>query len=64
MPTTPSVYTFNQTADLSAWQHYTVTAWVHYPGDTYAANDSLTPVNFQTTPLISTFPYLEGFEKP
>jgi Subtilase family/Secretion system C-terminal sorting domain len=56
------VYIFNQTADLSAWQHYTVTAWVHYPGDTYAANDSLTPVSIQTTPLISTFPYLEGFE--
>ncbi|HEV3325628.1 MAG TPA: S8 family serine peptidase [Puia sp.] len=56
------VYSFSQKADLSAWQAYTIRAWVHYPGDTYAANDTLNPVNFQTTPLISTFPYLEGFE--
>jgi hypothetical protein len=56
------VYTFAQTANLSAWQAYSITAWVHYPGDTYPANDTLSPVNFQTTPLISTFPYLEGFE--
>jgi hypothetical protein len=56
------IYTFAQTADLSAWQAYSITAWVHYPGDTYPANDTLSPVNFQTTPLISAFPYLEGFE--
>ncbi|HEV3413313.1 MAG TPA: S8/S53 family peptidase [Puia sp.] len=56
------IYTFSQKANLSAWQAYSITAWVHYPGDTYAANDTLAPVNFQTTPLIATFPYLEGFE--
>jgi hypothetical protein len=55
-------YTFTQTADLSAYQAYSITAWVHYPGDTYPANDTLSTVNFQTVPLISTFPYLEGFE--
>ena len=56
------VYTFSRKADLSSWQTYSVSAWVHYSGDTYALNDTLPPVNFHTTPLISAFPYLEGFE--
>jgi hypothetical protein len=56
------VYSFSRTADLSAWQAYTITGWVNYPGDTYLENDTLPPVRFQTTPLISTFPYLQGFE--
>jgi len=56
------VYTFHQTADLSAYQHYTLSAWVSYGGDSDHSNDSLTPVDFQTTPVIATFPYLEGFE--
>ncbi len=56
------IYTFVQTADLSAWQAYTLRAWVHYAGDTYTANDSLSPVDFRTSPVISAYPYLEGFE--
>jgi hypothetical protein len=56
------VYTFSQKADLSAYLGYTVTAWVHYPGDSYAPNDTLSPVQFQTGPIISSYPYLEGFE--
>jgi subtilase family protein/type IX secretion system substrate protein/immune inhibitor InhA-like protein len=57
------IYRFSQTANLSAYQGYTLSAWVSYPGDTYPLNDTLAPViTFQTTPLISTFPYLEGFE--
>ena len=56
------VYSFSHTADLSAWQAYTITGWVSYPGDTYLVNDTLLPVRFQTTPLISTYPYLQGFE--
>ena len=56
------VYNFSQKADLSAWQTYKIVAWVHYPGDTYPLNDTLPAVTIQTTPLISTFPYLEGFE--
>ncbi len=55
-------YNFSQKADLSAWKAYSIVAWVHYPGDTYPLNDTLPAVNIQTTPLISTFPYLEGFE--
>ncbi len=56
------VYTFAQKADLSAYKSYTLRAWVSATGDTYAANDSLTPLQFQTVPMISSFPYLEGFE--
>jgi len=56
------IYSFSHTADLSAFQAYTITGWVSYPGDTYLANDTLSPVSFQTTPLISTYPYLQGFE--
>jgi len=56
------VYTFSQKADLSAYLQYNLTAWVNYPLDNYRANDTLATVSFQTTPLISSFPYLEGFE--
>ena len=56
------VYTFTHKADLSAYQAYTLTAWVSNTGDTYQRNDTLPPVKFQTAPVISSFPYLEGFE--
>jgi hypothetical protein len=56
------IYTFTQTADLSAYQNYNLNLWVAYPGDTYHSNDSLLNINFNTTPIINTFPYLEGFE--
>lgn len=57
-----AIYTFARKADLSAFQKYTMRAWVSYPGDNYHKNDTFPDINFQTTPLISTFPYLEGFE--
>ncbi|HVU55604.1 MAG TPA: S8 family serine peptidase [Puia sp.] len=56
------VYTFAQKADLSAYKVYILRAWVSATGDTYASNDSLAPLQFQTVPLIGHFPYLEGFE--
>lgn len=56
------VYHFNKTADLSAYQLYTLGAWVSAAGDNYSNNDTLPSISFQTTPLISSFPYLEGFE--
>ena len=55
-------YTFVHPADLSAYLHYTLKAWVSSPGDNYVFNDSLQPVYFQTTPLITSYPYLETFE--
>ena len=54
-------YTFAQKADLSAYKQYTLSTWVHYATDSYRANDTISAV-FQTTPLISSFPYLESFE--
>ncbi len=56
------VYTFTRKADLSASQGYTLQTWTSNPGDTYSLNDTLPLIQFQTGPLISTFPYLEGFE--
>jgi hypothetical protein len=57
-----TVYTFSTTIDMSAYQTYSISGWVHYPGDTYSSNDTLTAQTLRTSPLISTFPYLEGFE--
>ena len=54
-------YPFAQTADLSAFKQYTLTTWVNYATDSYRTNDTLT-ASFQTTPLITSFPYLESFE--
>lgn len=55
-------YTFTQLVDLSAYGYYTITGWVHLTGDNYSANDTLVPVTIHSSPLISTYPYLEGFE--
>ena len=56
------IYTFNQTADLSLFKTYNLSTWVAYNGDTYPKNDSITNISFQTTPVITSYPYLEGFE--
>jgi len=54
-------YTFIQKADLSPYQTYTIKTWVHHKDDNYAKNDTLT-YTFTTVPVITSFPYLEGFE--
>ncbi|MFT3826941.1 MAG: S8 family serine peptidase [Chitinophagaceae bacterium] len=55
-------FTFTAKANLSAFQTYTLRTWINYSGDNYRNNDSLPEVTFTTTPMISTFPYLEKFE--
>ena len=55
-------YVFTQKADLSAFQDYDLSVWVSYAADNYKNNDSLNHLIFHTVPLISTYPYLEGFE--
>jgi hypothetical protein len=55
-------YTFTQTADMSAVAQYTITAWTHLSTDTDSNNDTLVGHPVRTTPLITSFPYLEGFE--
>jgi hypothetical protein len=56
------VHTFAQTANLAAFQQYTLDAWVNHPADNYVNNDSLMNTIFHTTPVITSYPYLEGFE--
>ncbi len=55
-------YSFLQKADISAYMDYDLRAWVHYPGDNYSRNDSLSDLLFHTVPVINSYPYLEGFE--
>lgn len=54
-------YTFTTTADLSALRGYKVDAWVQLPGDDYPVNDSITNQFVYSSPLITSFPYLERF---
>lgn len=53
---------FAAPVDLSAYQEYTIRAWVHLAGDDYLNNDSLAHFSFTTAPVISIFPYLQDFE--
>ncbi|PWT77870.1 MAG: peptidase S8 [Bacteroidetes bacterium] len=62
LPYQTIAYSFSQKADMSAWKDYRLSIWVSYPADNYRKNDSLSNIDIQTTPLISQFPYLEGFE--
>ena len=55
-------YVFTQTADLSAYIDYTITAWVKYLPDSYSANDSILNFTVQNSPVISSYPYLQNFE--
>lgn len=55
-------YVFTQTANLSAYIDYNINVWVKYPTDNYAANDSILNYLIHGSPVISTYPYLQGFE--
>jgi hypothetical protein len=55
-------YTFIKPADMSVYQVYHIKTWVSSATDNYRNNDSSSDYTIQTTPLISQFPYLEGFE--
>lgn len=56
------LYVFTATANLLQNTDYRFDLWVKAPADNYAANDSVLNYNFHTSPVISSFPYLEGFE--
>ena len=55
-------FTFATTADMSAYIDYNVDVWVNYPADNYSNNDSILNYSLHNSPLISSYPYLEGFE--
>ncbi len=54
-------YYFTQRADLSTYAKYNIQAWVHYDGDDYAENDTVS-YQVHSVPLVISFPYLERFE--
>ena len=55
-------YTFTHQVNMSGYGYYTITGWVRMTGDAYSANDTLSPVTIHTSPTITAYPYLEGFE--
>ena len=56
-------YAFTQLYDFSAFIDYNINVWVKYAGDSYAANDSILNYSIHNSPVISSFPYLQTFEK-
>jgi Secretion system C-terminal sorting domain len=54
--------TFAAPVTLTVNTDYSFNFWVNEPTDNYSSNDSILNYNFHTSPVISTFPYLEGFE--
>jgi len=61
-PNANFIYTFAATVNLSQNTDYNFDAWITTPTDNYAANDSILNFAFHTSPVVSSFPYLEGFE--
>ena len=61
-PNVSLVYTFTTPANLVSNTDYSFDFWVKAPTDNYSSNDSTLGYAFHTSPVISTFPYLEGFE--
>lgn len=55
-------YNFTQAMDLSAPGKHLVNVWVSYTTDNYRLNDTIKNIEIHHQPVISTFPYLEGFE--
>ena len=55
-------YAFNQLYDFSAYTSFNINVWVKYPGDSYAANDSILNYIIYNSPVINSFPYLQTFE--
>ncbi|HLP37423.1 S8 family serine peptidase [Lacibacter sp.] len=55
-------FTFPTQADLSAFKAYEIDAWVHLIGDDYPVNDSINNRFVYSSPVISSFPYLERFD--
>lgn len=61
-PNSTQVYTFSTPAVLAQNTDYNFDFWIKAPTDNYSTNDSVLSYSFHTSPLITTYPYLEGFE--
>ena len=55
-------FSFSSTVDMTAFQDYNIQAWISSAGDNYASNDSILDYSVHNSPLITAYPYLEGFE--
>ncbi|MBL7701775.1 MAG: S8 family peptidase [Ferruginibacter sp.] len=62
LPPGLSTHNFALPVNLSADADYNFNFWVYESTDNFRSNDSILNYNFHTSPVISTFPYLEGFE--
>jgi hypothetical protein len=62
LPPGISTQTFVLPVNLLPDNDYNFNFWINEPTDNYSSNDSVLNYNFYTSPVISTFPYLEGFE--
>jgi Subtilase family/Secretion system C-terminal sorting domain len=62
LPPGITTHTFVLPENLLADTDYNFNFWINEPTDNYNSNDSILNYNFHTSPVISTFPYLEGFE--
>jgi len=54
-------FTFPTQADLSVFKAYEIDTWVQLSGDDYPVNDSINNRFVYSSPVISSFPYLERF---
>jgi hypothetical protein len=59
----PIAITLAKQFDCSSLGSHTLNVWVSADGDTYLLNDSLLNHTFIHQPLITSFPYLENFER-
>ena len=56
------VYTFPVNANLAVDNDYKFDCWLTATGDTYSNNDSILDYRVHTSPIITSYPYMEGFE--
>lgn len=61
-PNSTQVYTFTSGSTLAINTDYNFNFWLTAPTDNYSNNDSILNYTFHTSPVVNTFPYLEGFE--
>jgi hypothetical protein len=54
-------FSFPTQADLSVYRAYKIDAWVQLSGDDYPENDSIFNRFVYSSPVISSFPYMERF---
>jgi hypothetical protein len=56
------IFTFTPPVGFLTNTDYDLDLWLYEATDTYRSNDSILNYTFHTSPVINTYPYLEGFE--